>query len=389
MSFGTDLDTIQAYRAASEPYNAAEYTPLGNSINNLWQRRHFRSENKTSGARSLGTGFEDPQYALTDTIYARMKPALRLASLFHSLSIEFFIKIYLASVDNHVLDVNFDSNNKHRGAYETMLASLSGKLRIYMGESDDSRCRNAHGKCSPTASDERPLYIQLNSDYLYWYSRPDYDARDIQRQNIIACSLAVTLLHEHAHAVWQIRNYATFTENLWRNYALLKGNEAGLNNDALREAGVRALEEEPAHSPSDWEVELGMSWEQHWFGGLFPHFNETPGRLHMQARTGTCWTEWDKLDDKVNPNYWVVAVRTYNQFFNQNAWLAEQAWRDRLIQNKARYPVSGDEFEGGLAVYLTPVKVIKPWPTYSATYAEHFKKRLDAYAQGLDIDALL
>jgi hypothetical protein len=384
MSFGTDFEAVKAHQATSEPYHAAEYTPLAGPINKLWQQHNFRSENRISGVRSFRTGVGDPRGAITDTIYERMKPALRLASLLHFYSSDFFIKICRASVVNHVLDPAFAADDNDVQAYKSMLVSLSDKMPIYMGQILDSRLINSNGKCSSYPDDRRPIYLQLNSDYLDWYSRPDYDAEDIQLQNMVACSLAFTLAHEHAHAVWQMRNHATYTAELWRIYRLLGSNEA-----ALVEAGSNAYQEEPKHSSNDSEFELGLSWDRHWSGGLFPHFNGVTGRLHIQARTGTCWRMWDTRDDLEEPNYWVVAVHTYNQFFNQDAWDAEQVWQDKVFRGEEKSPVSGDEFQGGLALYLTPVKAIKSWPTYSLEYIEHFKKCLDAYAHGIDVNAVL
>jgi hypothetical protein len=89
------------------------------------------------------------------------------------------------------------------------------------------------------------------------------------------------------------------------------------------------------------------------------------------------------------PNYLVVAVQSYNQYSNQDALDAEQVWQDKVNRGEDKSPINSDEFQGRLALYLTPIKVIKSWPLYSREYIEHFKKRLNAYAQGVDVNAVL
>jgi hypothetical protein len=49
--------------------------------------------------------------------------------------------------------------------------------------------------------------LQLTADYVDWYERADYDRQDIQK-DMVACNLAITLVHEHARAVWQTRGHA-------------------------------------------------------------------------------------------------------------------------------------------------------------------------------------
>ena len=381
MSFGTDLDAIKAFRATAEPYTATEHKPLDNAIHDLWQQRNFRSENKAQGAHE----YENPQGAMADTVYKRMMPALRLATLLHAMSTEYFRKIYRANVVNNTLDGNFKSDENDKAAYKTMLESLSNKMRIYMEIRNDPTGRCPHGRCG-LGPDYRPVYLELNSDYRDWYSRVDYDVLDIQRQNTIACSLAVTLVHEHAHAVWRMRDWPRWWAEWQRNYKLVGG---GTNNDpegdAVKEALLLSHHGEPAESSSDSEVELGKSWESYMFGGLFPHFNHVQGLLSIQAMTGTCWRRWDTMNEAVIPNWWVIAVRTYNQFFNKDAWRDEEE-RQKHCRDGGRCLVSGDEFKGKVAVYLTPLRLINPSPVDGLEYMEDFKRRLDLCARGRDLN---
>jgi hypothetical protein len=53
-----------------------------------------------------------------------------------------------------------------------------------------------------------PVYLQLTEEYIDRYERADYDRQDIQKKSMIVCSLAITLVHEHARAVWQTRGHA-------------------------------------------------------------------------------------------------------------------------------------------------------------------------------------
>jgi hypothetical protein len=257
MSFGPDLEALQAHKAISETYSAAERTRLDSPIENLWQRRNFRRENRIGGITPLIANLPEPPLgAITDIIYERMKPALQLASLSHNVSHEFLVKILRAKVVTRwnmpLLDDNFADANDIQ-AYRTMPALLSEKMRIYMGFIQEPRCRHSNGKCSSFPSDQLPVYLQIHGDYLDWYSRPDYNAQDMQKKNAIACNLAVTLVHEHAHAVWQMRNHAIWTARVNKMTRIL----------GAAEAGGRAYEAEPYHSEDDCESELGISWERY------------------------------------------------------------------------------------------------------------------------------
>ena len=60
------------------------------------------------------------------------------------------------------------------------------------------------------------VYLQLTAEYIDWYERADYDCQDIQKENMIVCSLAITLIHEHAHALWQTRGHARWVSKIGR-----------------------------------------------------------------------------------------------------------------------------------------------------------------------------
>jgi hypothetical protein len=112
---------------------------------------------------------------------------------------------------------------------------------------------------------------------------------------------------------------------------------------------------------------------------MFLHFNGPAGPLGVQAVTGTSWTTWQSLGEVNEPTMWEAAVETYNQFFDQDAWAAEQVFQQRVQEGQERKPVSGDRYRGQLAIYLTSLKVIQTWPVYSNEYHQRFKKRLDGY----------
>ena len=389
MSFGTDPEAIRAHKAISET-GGGPYSPPGNvaltfSIHSLWKQSNFRKENRIDGILPLlhdPQRFDDPQGIISNVIYERMKPALRLASLFLEISEAFFVKIYRADVvleqGTPLLDEDFIDDDDDVQAYRAMLVSHSNTVRIYTGYIQDSRIRNACGKSSSFPNERMPVYQQLNPDYIDWYNRGDYDGQDIQKKNMIAFSMATTLVHEHAHAVWQTRNHAKFTAELDNPRGEL----------SLAEAVARARQREPYHSREDSQSELGLSWERYWFGGLLPHFNCMLGPYSVAAATGTCWTTWNTLYEVTEPAKWVVAVRTYNQFFDKDSWLAWTASQAKIAEGNERRQVSGEEFQGQLAVYLTSIKAVRSWPVYSVPYHEHFNERLNAIAQGADLDGL-
>jgi hypothetical protein len=85
---------------------------------------------------------------------------------------------------------------------------------------------------------------------------------------------------------------------------------------------------------------------------------------------------------------WLLCTHTINPL-TKTRWMPKQVWQDKVNRGEDKSPINSDEFQGGLALYLTPIKVIKSWPLYSREYIEHFKKRLNAYAQGVDVNAVL
>ena len=184
-----------------------------------------------------------------------------------------------------LLDSGFDGNERERQAYTTMLASLSNTLRIYTGFREDDPLQNVHGSTNALTNQRVPVYEQINSKFIDWYSQADYDARNVQKKNMIAYALATTLVREHAHAVWKMRNHAIFMK-AWGEYEGLF---------SLEEFVRRATPTEPLVSLRDREPDLGMSWEHYFCGGLFPHPNGTVGSLAVKANTGTCWITWDML----------------------------------------------------------------------------------------------
>ena len=61
----------------------------------------------------------------------------------------------------------------------------------------------------------------------------------------------------------------------------------------------------------------------------------------------------------------------------------------RIAQGHETRQGSDEEFHGQrLAVYLTPLKVIKPFPVHSVVFHEQFKKRLDAVAKEKDLETV-
>ena len=108
-----------------------------------------------------------------------MKPALRLASLFHAVSANFFLQTYLAQVvisnNTPLLDSDFNADDTDMHAYRTMLASLSNTMRIHSGYIKYASCGISHAKSSSTLGDRIQVFLQLNSDYIDWYSRVDHE----------------------------------------------------------------------------------------------------------------------------------------------------------------------------------------------------------------------
>lgn len=184
-------------------YNAAEYTELANPILSLWQQRNFRKENMIDGLALLLRNAEDPKSIILDLIYERMRLALQLASLFHTVSKEYFVKIWRAKVVNLHNRPLFDGEFAQNDAGVTLKHDV-----LYTGFLLGSICTHAYGSCSSMTDDRIPVYLQLTADNIDWYERADYDRQDIQKKDMIACSLAITLVHGHARAVWQTRGHA-------------------------------------------------------------------------------------------------------------------------------------------------------------------------------------
>jgi hypothetical protein len=88
MSPGTDLEGTRAHEAVSDPsYSATEYTELAN-----------HKENMIDALPPLLRSAGNPKGIILDLIYERMRPVLQLPSLFHTVSEEFFVKIWQANI---------------------------------------------------------------------------------------------------------------------------------------------------------------------------------------------------------------------------------------------------------------------------------------------------
>jgi hypothetical protein len=182
------LEGTRVRGVVSNPsYNAAEYTELANPILSLWQQRNFRKENMIDGLPPLLRNAEDLKSIILDLIYERMRLALQLASLFHTVSEEFFVKICRAKV------VNLHNRPLFDGEFAQNDAGVTLKHDAHI-----------HGILTRL---KMHSCLQLTADYIDWYERADYDRQDIQK-DMVACSLAITLVHEHARAVWQTRGHA-------------------------------------------------------------------------------------------------------------------------------------------------------------------------------------
>lgn len=246
MSFGTYLEGTRAHGAVSDPsYNAAEYLELANPILSMWQQGNFRKENIIGALPPLLRSAEDPKGIILDPIYEPMRPLFQLPSLF-TLSEEFVVGC--GRPTSSIFAMNFYSvENSPR----TMKMCRPPEwcwchiqtMRIYTGFLLGSICTHTNGSCSSMTDDRKPVHLQPTTDYIGWYKRVDYDRQDIQKKDMIAYSLAITLVHEHARTVWQTRDHTRWT---------LKIGKLSLPQIAT----TRVDHSEPCYSPSDWQSGL-------------------------------------------------------------------------------------------------------------------------------------
>jgi len=123
-----------------------------------------------------------------------------------------------------------------------VLVSLSKTMRIH-GIRTGSICTHANGSCSSLTDDRICTY---NPPRAIWrYERADYDRRDIKEKDVIACSLVITLVHDHARTVWQTRDHARRTSEVGKL-------------SLAQITTTRVDHNEPCYLPSDWPSELGQ-----------------------------------------------------------------------------------------------------------------------------------
>lgn len=164
------------------------------------------------------------RYSISQQHFERMKPGLLLASYFVEKATTFLAKIMFAepdsTMDGHCLDTTFEPDTQHLANMDLTLIEVSKILRIFRSSSKEedqislATCVNLAARFLDVeqpeihCSKERPpLAIVLNADLFDFWLKPEsvWKGTHEHTKQMYSFELAVTLVHEMAHAVWILR----------------------------------------------------------------------------------------------------------------------------------------------------------------------------------------
>ena len=185
-----------------------------------------------------------------------MSPAVQLASNLHEMTASFFAKVFraplIATEKGNMLDPTFQPDNDDIDAYWDEMENFPALLEVFTGFNAGFDACGSWGLSAPTRDPRHALCVQLNSRFALFFKHPFYDQLETALKQRVLLSLAVTLVHEHAHLV--------FKRRVWDEY--------WLKYDAAPHDQRGNLIPDPIYDAADPKAELGFAWERYAFGGL-------------------------------------------------------------------------------------------------------------------------
>ncbi|OQV02055.1 hypothetical protein CLAIMM_07310 [Cladophialophora immunda] len=271
------------------------------------------------------TELDKDAYDLAPIVYDRMKPALRLATLFMRHLMPEFARIAFAEVEQYV-DSDGLEYEELTDAWEYLpeetesferncLTRLCSDYRftILTGDFARSLC-DGHDELAGTCAllthipdaryDHAYPQTGLNSSWLWYLARDDWDTISTQEKYAKYFMFATTLVHELAHAVWIDRELSGFH---------VKGVENG---------EITFNAPEPRCFDSQQFEELGCAMELELFGSLpaFPHLG-TPTTTERDCRDKPSNILFTLLDVQGRAiDIHKATARTIYSFFDPHFW---------------------------------------------------------------------
>lgn len=300
---------------------------LDNDIHPIWRRENFRVGDIEEEITLLGTN--DPSWdrnalPLEPNIYQRIKPGLRLASLFLQQSGPFFSHVLYGTLQpRQVRRLHpFGEVDQWRNRWVDVIGKphfSKQEIAAQLNTFADHVAENSLTYLSTHGSDDCPwgqTLTQLNERCRYSVGiglflaqvicQPQWHTCSAQTRRYHNFQLATTLIHELAHVAWICRCWDDFLED----------------PETVRDNAEAIL------SPDEEQMELGQSWENWFFGcELRP--------IETDDTTPSTWLGYacaPFTQDSANPGsiqyrnsrYGATAIpaRCINQFFQKEQWAA-------------------------------------------------------------------
>lgn len=201
-----------------------------------------------------------PRYDYADVVYERMKPALRLATLFLRQVFPQMAKVRYAAIDNGVLSDDWQPTDANLQSFDQDLMRMRSEYFILLDYPNSpsvpdtlvefgATCLFYNARQPPPL---RKVYTQtgLSWDLMKWYTDDSWDTQPAINKCCTNFMMATTLLHELVHAVHAYRHLPLIEEEYHRN----GGQNLTLNKEPKLSAGHRR--------------ELGFAIELELFGGI-------------------------------------------------------------------------------------------------------------------------
>lgn len=287
---------------------------LPTAINALFQRENFRD--CAMSTPNLNWSNVPARLATRNRIkkphYTRMISALQLASRLIDIATPFYCKILCAwrFDDRPFLQEDFTPNSQKMVVTTYTLRRLAEALRIFRSDSKEedaisrAQCVNMSRffldpeKSKLYSCPERPaVAIMLNADIFDFWTMPEalWKAIPVFTKQMYSFELAITLIHELAHAVWILRMSSD-------HFLIRSAAEPSLLplKKTVRFSEFAGREEvsnfssdqyeflEPRCSRFDPEPELGWACEQYVLGmitwGVYWHTEKNKTTEHQTSR---------------------------------------------------------------------------------------------------------
>ncbi|KAK4945241.1 hypothetical protein LTR10_015400 [Elasticomyces elasticus] len=287
------------------------------------------------------------EYDYSPEMYERMKPALKLATLFLKKSAPIMARIRYAPLSVYHIDgkgptfkaldeASWRETPEKLKSFEQDLLRMCIPYRITAVSSDSPNvleidaAREGSHVCAISDLEfhhehKVPLKVDfsqtaLGMQWLNFLRRPDWDTMDMDVKYKLLLSLALTLVHELAHAIWCYRLASEL------EYDRRRPKWTNLPRD---------YRSEPRYGPMEW-AELGCVVEMNIMGGLeeLKHLEVNKTILGEKVRYLWETIHFAQLDNNGN----LVSVQTMEPIYTQ-VYFNRATWID-WIEGKAPYPTN-------------------------------------------------